>query len=111
MQFKPGSFDAIAAMYSIIHVPREEHEQLLKNIYTFLKPGGRFFAVLGANEWEGTEANWLDLGAEMYWSHFDAGAGLALLRSVGFIIAQSSIEPDTGIGAGAHLFALAERPV
>jgi ubiquinone/menaquinone biosynthesis C-methylase UbiE len=109
LQFKPGSFDAIAAMYSIIHVPREEHERMLKNIYAFLKPGGRFFAVLGANEWEGTEANWLDLGADMWWSHFDADTGLALLRSVGFSIAQSSIEPDTGIGTGAHLFALAEK--
>jgi len=36
--------------------------------------------------------------------------GEGLLRGSGFTIAQSSIEPDTGIGTGAHLFALAEKP-
>ncbi len=110
LQFKPGSFDAIAAIYSIIHVPRTEHLGLLQNLYAFLKPGGKLFVVLGAGAWEGTEANWLDFGAEMYWSHFDAEGGLALLRSAGFSIAQSSIEPDTFIGEGAHLFVIAQKP-
>jgi len=108
--FRPASFDAIVAIYSIIHVPREEHERLLRNLHTFLKPGGRLFAVLGAQAWEGSEDNWLDLGAEMYWSHFDAEAGLALLHDAGFTIAHSAIEPDSLQDGGGHLFVLAEKP-
>lgn len=109
LQFRPGSFGAIAAIYSIIHVPREEHEQLFSSLYRFLTPGGRLFAVLGAGAWEGTEVNWLDLGAEMFWSHFDADAGLKMLERAGFRTLHSTIEPDT-LGPGGHLFVLAERP-
>ena len=110
LQFRPASFDAIAAMYSIIHVPRDEHARLLRDLYLFLKHGGRLFAVLGANDWQGTERDWLGFGTEMYWSHFDAEAGLDLVRAAGFTVEQSSIEPDTLIGEGAHLFVLAEKP-
>ncbi len=109
LQFRPESFDAIAAMYSIIHVPRGEHERLLQDLFAFLKPRGRLFAVLGAGVWEGTEDNWLDLGADMFWSHFDADTGLSLLRNVGFRPVDSKIEPDN-LSSGAHLFVLAEKP-
>ncbi len=109
LQFRPESFDAIAAMYSIIHVPRGQHERLLQDLFAFLKPSGRLFAVLGAGAWEGTEPNWLDLGAEMFWSHFDADTGLSLLRSARFRPVESKIEPDN-LGGGAHLFVLAEKP-
>ena len=109
LQFKPASFDAIAAIYSIIHIPREEHEPLFGNLHRFLKPGGRLFAVLGAGAWEGTESNWLDLGADMFWSHFDAATGLRLLERTGFNVVQSNIEPDS-LGEGAHLFVIAKKP-
>ncbi len=109
LQFRPGSFDAVAAMYSIIHVPREEHEGLLRNLFGFLKPGGWLFAVLGAGASEGSEDDWLGLGAEMWWSHFDAETGLDLLISAGFRAVVSQIEPDN-LSRGAHLFVLAEKP-
>ena len=110
LPFKPGSFDAIAAIYSIIHVPREEHEPLFATLYDALRPRGRLFAVLGANAWEGTETNWLDLGAVMFWSHFDAATGLALLERAGFNIEDAKIESDELVGGGAHLFVVAEKP-
>jgi len=109
LQFRAQSLNAIAAIYSIIHVPREEHEPLLRNLYDFLKPGGRLFAVLGAHAWEGTESDWLSLGSEMFWSHFDAATGLGLLQTIGFRTIASNIEPDN-MGDGSHLFVLAEKP-
>ena len=109
VQFKPASFDGIAAIYSIIHVPREEHEALLRNLHSFLKPGGRLFAVFGTRDSVGIEDNWLDLGAEMYWSQFDSDTNAAMLRAAGFKITTSDIVPDN-LGEGAHLFVLAERP-
>lgn len=110
LPLQPGSFAAIAAIYSIIHVPREEHEPLFATLYGALRPGGRLFAVLGANAWEGTETNWLDLGAAMFWSHFDAATGLALLERAGFKIEDAKTEPDELVGSGAHLYVLAEKP-
>ncbi len=108
--FTPGSIAAIAAIYSIIHVPREAHEPLFAALYDALRPGGRLFAVLGASSWEGTEANWLDLGATMFWSHYSSATGLALLEQTGFEIEDAQIEPDELLGSGAHLFVLAEKP-
>jgi hypothetical protein len=78
-------------------------------MYRWLKPRGRLLIVLGAGAWEGMEQNWLDLGADMWWSHFDAATGLAMLREAGFAIAESSVEPDTLTGEGAHLFVICER--
>lgn len=109
LQFRSASFHAIVAMYSIIHVPREEHKGLARNLFEFLRPGGWLFAVLGASAWEGTEDDWLGLGAEMWWSHFDAETGLDLLVNAGFRPVFSQVEPDNLTG-GAHLFVLAEKP-
>ncbi len=109
LAFAPASFHAIVAFYSIIHVPREEHVPLFASLYGWLRPGGRLVVVIGANDWEGSESNWLDLGADMWWSHFDAQTGLDMLRDAGFEIVESKIEPDSFIGVGAHLFAIAEK--
>ena len=41
LQFAANSFDAIVALYSIIHVPREEHASLFARMHEWLRPGGR----------------------------------------------------------------------
>lgn len=110
LPFRSGSIAAIAAIYSIIHVPREAHEPLFAMLYEALQPGGRLFAVLGATSWEGTEENWLDLGATMFWSHDSADIGVALLEQAGFEVEDAQVEPDELVGSGAHLFVLAEKP-
>ena len=108
LTFKPASFDAIVALYSIIHVPREEHEPLLRRLFNWLRPGKRLFVVLGSNDWEGREADWLDVpGAEMYWSHYGVDKSLEVVERAGFRLLDSHIEPDSL--DGAHLFVLAEK--
>ena len=108
LAFKPLSFDAIVAFYSIIHIPREEHEPLLGRLFDWLRLGGRLLAVMGRDDWEGRESDWLGLGAEMYWSHFDAVTSLALVERAGFRPLLSNVEPDPL--DGGHLFVLAEKP-
>ena len=108
LAFKPLSFDGIVAFYSIIHIPRAEHETLLGRLFDWLRPGGRLVAVMGRDDWESTESDWLGLGAEMYWSHFDAETSLALVERAGFRPLLSNVEPDPF--DGGHLFVLAEKP-
>ncbi len=108
LAFKPASFDSIVALYSIIHVPRGEHEALLRRLRVFLRPGGRLLAVLGAGSWEGRESDWLVPGVEMYWSHFDADTYLRMVERAGLRVLLSNVEPDSL--DGAHLFLLAEKP-
>ncbi len=108
LAFKPLSFDAIVAFYSIIHIPREEHEPLMGHLFDWLRPGGRLLAVMGQTDWEGRESDWLGLGAEMYWSHFDSATSLAIVERAGFLPLLSNVEPDPF--DGGHLFVLAEKP-
>ena len=41
LPFSSGSFDAVVSYYAIIHVPREEHEALLREIRRVLRHNGR----------------------------------------------------------------------
>jgi SAM-dependent methyltransferase len=41
LPFSNGSFDAVVSYYAIIHVPREEHEALLREIHRVLRHDGR----------------------------------------------------------------------
>lgn len=63
LDFPEGEFDAIAAFYSILHVPRAEQPALIADIARWLKPGGLFLASLGIGTPDVTE-NWL--GVEMF---------------------------------------------
>jgi SAM-dependent methyltransferase len=97
LDFAPGSFDGVAAFYSIIHVPREEQETLLCRIARWLRPGGVFAAAMGAGATEaGYEPDWL--GAPMYWSHFDGPTNQRLVEAAGLAIvsAQEEIEDEDG---------------
>jgi 2-polyprenyl-3-methyl-5-hydroxy-6-metoxy-1,4-benzoquinol methylase len=80
----PRSFDAVAAFYSITHVPREEHTTLLRRIADWLKPDGLFIASLGSGECADWVGEWL--GTEMFFSHYDASTYEGLVRAAGFNI-------------------------
>jgi cyclopropane fatty-acyl-phospholipid synthase-like methyltransferase len=86
VRFPAGSFGAMVAMHSIIHVPRENHAPLLRRVHGWLCPGGRFLATWPLSAWEGEETNWSGWGAPMWWSHFGAETYEALLREAAFSI-------------------------
>jgi ubiquinone/menaquinone biosynthesis C-methylase UbiE len=89
--FRPQSFDAVVASYSLFHVPRAEHKTLLRKIATWLRPGGFFLANFGIADVEvDYEEDWL--GAPMFWSSFDAETERAHLRHHGFKLLIDRIE-------------------
>ncbi len=88
----PQSFDAVVALYSITHVPRIEHARLLASIAGWLRPGGLLLATLGAGETPDVlEADWLGMGATMFFSHFNADANRALVRQAGFELLHAEV--------------------
>jgi 2-polyprenyl-3-methyl-5-hydroxy-6-metoxy-1,4-benzoquinol methylase len=89
VSFRPRSFDAVAAFYSITHVPREEHAALLRRIARWLKPHGLFIASLGAGECVDWMGEWL--GAEMFFSHYDATTYRQLVREAGLRIDHAEV--------------------
>jgi ubiquinone/menaquinone biosynthesis C-methylase UbiE len=38
--FEPSSFDAVVALYSIFHIPREAQPALFQRLHRWLTPGG-----------------------------------------------------------------------
>lgn len=84
VEFTPASFDAVIALYSIIHVPRTAQPALLRRIHGWLKPAGLFLATWALHAWEGQEDDWEGRGAAMWWSHYDAATNQQMLREAGF---------------------------
>lgn len=106
----PESYDAVIAFYTITHVPREEHLQLLQQIAAWLRPGGLFIATMGAGDDPGTvEDDWL--GAPMYFSAFDAATNRRLVRDAGLdLLSADEITHDENGQAVTFLWVVARKP-
>lgn len=113
VRFEQGSFDAVVALYSLIHVPVAEQRGLLASIRTWLRPGGRLLAIVGVDAWTGDEEDWLASGTHMWWSHEDTATYLRWLDAEGFDVAWSRFVPERDVpapdGAG-HTLLLATVP-
>jgi SAM-dependent methyltransferase len=104
----PGAaFDGVCAFYSLTHVPRERHAELLQKILVWLRPGGLFVASFGVSDSPAdVEESWL--GAPMFFSHFDAATSLRLIREAGFELLRHELVPQVEHGVeGAFLWVLA----
>jgi ubiquinone/menaquinone biosynthesis C-methylase UbiE len=108
LEFPDESFDAVTALYSIMHVPRERHQALFGKIARWLKPDGLFLASLshvGGEDWTG---EWL--GVEMFFSGFDAETNRRLVREAGLELLLDELvwmrEPQGDI---AFLWVLARK--
>jgi cyclopropane fatty-acyl-phospholipid synthase-like methyltransferase len=89
VSFAPHSFNAVAAFYSMTHVPREDHAMLFERIAVWLKPGGLFIASLGARDCPDWQGEWL--GTEMFFSHYDPATNERLVQEAGFIIEHAEL--------------------
>jgi ubiquinone/menaquinone biosynthesis C-methylase UbiE len=90
--FRPTRVDAVLAFYSLIHVPRELHENVLRLIVTWLRPGGLVAVIVSFSDMAvGYEANWLEAGP-MFWSSYDRSTVEETFRRVGLDIREASEE-------------------
>ncbi|PKS10934.1 hypothetical protein jhhlp_002692 [Lomentospora prolificans] len=61
LDFEKGSLDGVVALYSLIHLPREEQTVMLGRINRWLKPGGLLMGNFSEGEAEGiVMEEWLD---------------------------------------------------
>jgi SAM-dependent methyltransferase len=104
VEFPPSSFAAVLALYSLIHVPREQHRRVIRRVARWLAPGGWFLAIVGQARYEGEEDGWLGSDAPMLWSHYDGPTYRRWLKASGFRIVRESFVPE---GDGGHRMFLA----
>jgi SAM-dependent methyltransferase len=101
--------DAVAALYSIVHVPRDEQPALFARILGWLKPGGLFLASLSHLGGPDRTEHWL--GVDMFFSGFDAETNGRIVREAGFEPLVEEVvwmhEPD---GDAAFLWVLGRKP-
>lgn len=109
VDFPAASFDAAVALYSISHVPREEHSALFGRVFQWLRPEGLFLATLGARDAPDWTGEWL--GVTMFFSAYDADTNRRLLRASGFELLVDEVavtrEPEADV---AFLWVIARRP-
>ena len=55
LTFPDESFEAIACLFALIHVPLSEQPALLGKVQHWLRPGGLFIATVGHQAWTGLE--------------------------------------------------------
>ncbi|MBE9523481.1 MAG: class I SAM-dependent methyltransferase [Chloroflexi bacterium] len=89
-EFPPSHFDAVVAYYSIVHLPREEHQALFHRIHQWLKPGGYLMATVGMKG-QATYTNEDFFGVKMIWSNYGLSDYMVMLDKVGFNILAVSI--------------------
>ena len=110
LDFPPASFDAIAAFYSLIHVPRQEQPKLLRDIASWLRPGGLLVATMGAHSVK-REFEEDFLGARMFWSSFDSETNKRLVKETGLHIMSAQEETAMEFGAPVtFLWVIAQKP-
>jgi cyclopropane fatty-acyl-phospholipid synthase-like methyltransferase len=108
IRFPAGAFDAIVALYCMIHVPREEHAELLLRMRDWTKPGGYLLINMGTGDDPGTvEDDWL--GSPMFFSSFDAATNRRLIEEAGFDLLDAELVPQHEEGRRVtFLWALAQ---
>ena len=107
LDFPAASLDAIVCLYALIHMPLPEQPRLIRRIASWLRPGGWLLATAGHDAWTGTENNWLDGPATMWWSHADAATYQSWLQQADLTITSQEFVPE---GASGHALFWAQRP-
>ena len=110
LELEPASFDAVAAFYSLNHVPRDRLAPLFRAIHGWLAEDGLFLASLDVSDTAAWTGEWL--GTTMFFSGWDASTNRQLLRAAGFelvldeLVAMQEPDPD---GESSFQWVLARR--
>jgi cyclopropane fatty-acyl-phospholipid synthase-like methyltransferase len=89
IEFLAFAFDAVAAFYSITHIPRDRHAPFLKRLAQWLRPGGWFLASFGATALDDWVGNWP--GTTMFFSHYDRALTQELVSDAGLLVERAEV--------------------
>jgi cyclopropane fatty-acyl-phospholipid synthase-like methyltransferase len=110
VDFEPGKFDAITAIYSLFHVSRNDHAALFEQIYRWLCPGGKALFTYATKEYTGSDE--FDgykefMKQQLYYSHKSPDKLYTDLEKIGF-----KTESDyRNIGNEIFLWVTVSKPI
>lgn len=102
LQLRPASVDAVVSFYALIHLPLADQQDLFPRLRAWLRTGGYFLAIVGAQAWTGTERY---LGTPMFWDHADTDTYLRWLHTAGLAPLWHRFIPE---GDGGHSLILCQ---
>lgn len=110
VEFTPDNFEAITAIYSLFHIPRNDHAALFKKFYLWLRPRGKMLFTYATKEYTGSDE--FDgykefLGQELYYSHKTPDELYADLENTGFNIDSADYRE---IGGETFLWVTVSKP-
>lgn len=90
-------YDLIMLLFSLLHIPRDEHKRILTNIYNNLTEGGILLLTL-RDEDAGLLKYKNDFcGQEMLWSYYDCSKYIQILEEIGYKILYKENQNKHGI--------------
>ena len=98
VEFEASQFNAIAAIFSLFHVPKKDQIGLFNKFYRWLCPKGKALFTYATKEYTGSDE--FDgykkfMGQELYYSHTSPDKLYAILEEIGFNI-ESADYRDIG---------------
>jgi len=110
LEHSPASVDAVVALYTFGHVPRDELGALYGRISSWLRPGGQLLATTGCKDSpDSVEDDWL--GTTMFFSGFDVETNLRLLAQAGLEVLEHEVvcQDEGDQGEACFLWVLATK--
>ncbi|MFB6374195.1 MAG: class I SAM-dependent methyltransferase, partial [Bradymonadaceae bacterium] len=86
------TYDGVVCLYTLFHLPRDEHTSMLATLADQLRSGGPLLMTFGADGGEFVASDWC--GAEMAWSSFAPSTYRRLLAEAGFGIVHDGYEGE-----------------
>jgi cyclopropane fatty-acyl-phospholipid synthase-like methyltransferase len=89
VDFTGERFDAVTAIYSLFHLPLADQNRLFKQVFHFLKPGGKMLFTYatqfytGSKQFEGTIQF---MGRPLFYAHTTPQALRKILGETGFTV-------------------------
>ncbi|KAI1467550.1 S-adenosyl-L-methionine-dependent methyltransferase [Daldinia caldariorum] len=106
--FPAASFDAVLALYSLIHLPRAEQTDMLGKIARWLKPGGYLVANFAERGEEAiVKEKWLGENDWMFWSGWGKDETLKIIAESGLEAVVSDVRTD--VVDASFLWVIARR--
>lgn len=106
LRFPSRSYDAVIALYSLIHMPLSAQPALLRSIADWLVIDGLLLLSAGWGAWTGSETGWLGGDAAMWWSQADVDTYRQWLDQAGFQVIREEFVPE---GTSGHSLFWARR--
>ncbi len=112
LRFPPAEFNMVVALFSLLHLERDEQTVFLHRAHRWLKPGGMLLFNFPQEEgegkicdqWHGKETGWL------FVSSWGQDKMMRVVRRLGFEVMEETVWGDGGLEEPNVVWVIAKKP-